>query len=99
MIFRACQFGFALFVCRPVAEDKRKRGVAQSGSAPAWGAGGRGFESRQPDHFKTREKPWFLGLFSFPAAIPHCTKDLWNPPEAGKTVHLWQLEWQVCRGS
>ncbi len=28
-----------------------KRAVAQSGSAPAWGAGGRGFESRQPDSF------------------------------------------------
>ena len=50
MIFRACQPGFALFGCPPVAEDKRKRAVAQSGSAPAWGAGGRGFESRQPDH-------------------------------------------------
>lgn len=24
--------------------------MAQFGSAPAWGAGGRGFESRQPDH-------------------------------------------------
>ena len=27
------------------------RGVAQSGSAPALGAGGREFESRRPDHF------------------------------------------------
>ena len=26
------------------------RGVAQPGSASAWGAGGRGFESRRPDH-------------------------------------------------
>ena len=26
------------------------RGVAQSGSAPAWGAGGRWFESNHPDH-------------------------------------------------
>ena len=26
------------------------RGVAQSGSAPAWGAGGRWFESSHPDH-------------------------------------------------
>ncbi len=27
------------------------RGVAQPGSAPAWGAGGRKFESSRPDHF------------------------------------------------
>jgi hypothetical protein len=27
------------------------RGIAQSGSAPALGAGGRGFESLYPDHF------------------------------------------------
>ena len=27
------------------------RGVAQSGSAPVWGTGGRGFESRRPDHY------------------------------------------------
>ena len=28
------------------------RAVAQSGSALAWGARGRGFESRQPDHYR-----------------------------------------------
>src|SRR5579871_5991840 len=36
--------------------DDRKRtgrGVAQPGSASAWGAGGRGFESRRPDQFAT----------------------------------------------
>jgi hypothetical protein len=27
-----------------------RRGVAQSGSVPALGAGGRGFKSRRPDH-------------------------------------------------
>ncbi len=27
------------------------RDVAQSGSVPAWGAGGRGFESHRSDHF------------------------------------------------
>ncbi len=27
------------------------RGVAQSGSAPVLGTGGREFESRRPDHF------------------------------------------------
>ena len=29
-----------------------KRGLAQSGSAPALGAGGRVFKSLNPDHFK-----------------------------------------------
>ena len=28
---------------------KRRRDVAQSGSAPEWGSGGRGFKSRRPD--------------------------------------------------
>ncbi len=28
------------------------RGVAQPGSAPQWGCGGREFESRRPDHFR-----------------------------------------------
>ena len=27
------------------------RGVAQSGSAPHWGCGGRQFESGRPDHY------------------------------------------------
>jgi hypothetical protein len=48
MILQACQSAFPLFLSPSVYE----RAVAQSGSAPAWGAGGRGFESRQPDHFK-----------------------------------------------
>ena len=33
------------------------RGVAQPGSAPAWGAGGRVFESHRPDHFFSNERP------------------------------------------
>ena len=44
---------FSFWVCR---------GVAQPGSAPAWGAGGRKFESSRPDHKtkkikKLRKKP------------------------------------------
>ena len=31
------------------------RGVAQSGSAPVLGTGGREFESRRPDHFSHRD--------------------------------------------
>ncbi len=30
--------------------SSRYRGVAQTGSAPAWGAGGRRFKSSRPDH-------------------------------------------------
>ena len=29
------------------------RGVAQFGSAPLWGSGGRGFKSRRSDHFSS----------------------------------------------
>ena len=31
-----------------------RRGVAQPGSAPQWGCGGREFESRRPDHNQQR---------------------------------------------
>src|SRR5690606_592257 len=36
----------------PARSDSSSRDVAQPGSAPAWGAGGRGFKSRHPDHFR-----------------------------------------------
>ena len=36
----------ALLLPRRIGE---RRDVAQSGSAPEWGSGGRGFESRRPD--------------------------------------------------
>jgi hypothetical protein len=42
----------AIFSCRPDANsgyDLRLRGVAQSGSAPGWGPGGRRFKSCLPD--------------------------------------------------
>jgi hypothetical protein len=32
-----------------------ERDVAQPGSAPDWGSGGRGFESRHPDQFYSTE--------------------------------------------
>ncbi len=38
------------------------RDVAQSGSVPASGAGGRGFKSRRPDHFKTAVNKPFLTI-------------------------------------
>ena len=40
---------------RIIESQASSRGVAQPGSAPAWGAGGRGFESRRPDHFAIPE--------------------------------------------
>ena len=42
----------------PVA--RLSRGVAQSGSAPGWGPGGRWFESSLPDF----EKGLLMGMFS-----------------------------------
>ena len=42
---------------RSTIEDLQGRGVAQPGSAPALGAGGRGFESRRPDHFPSSGVP------------------------------------------
>ncbi len=35
----------------------KRRGVAQPGSAPQWGCGGREFESRRPDHFNFQHIP------------------------------------------
>ena len=46
-------------VCYPYCQS---RGVAQPGSAPAWGAGGRQFKSGRPDHYPT---------VSIPGKSPH----------------------------
>ena len=44
------------------------RGVAQPGSVLAWGARGRGFESRHPDEID--HKPLiFSGFFFFPGVV------------------------------
>src|SRR5882762_846176 len=38
------------------------RDVAQSGSAPEWGSGGRGFKSRRPDsNGEPKGSPFFVG--------------------------------------
>ena len=64
----------------------RHRGVAQSGSAPALGAGCRGFESLHPDHFSSampQVEGWYLkqvcsarmlldGGCSSPGRAPDC---------------------------
>ena len=41
--------------------DTGNRGVAQSGSARALGAWGRGFESLHPDQNATSDEAWLLG--------------------------------------
>ena len=58
----------------PVVHGKKQcRGVAQPGSAPASGVGGRRFKSSRPDHFFPIEikklaplSDWKVGLFRYP---------------------------------
>ncbi len=40
-----------IFTLYPVQSHEKSRAVAQSGSAPVWGTGGREFESHRPDQF------------------------------------------------
>ena len=42
----------------------KNRGVAQPGSAPGWGPGGRRFKSSRPDQHPCQK---FIGVFGFPA--------------------------------
>ncbi len=49
MISLECQ-RFSIALSQTCGYPAARRGVAQSGSAPALGAGGREFESRRPDH-------------------------------------------------
>src|SRR5438046_1611862 len=44
------------------------RGVAQLGSAPAWGAGGRWFKSSRPDHPLPRRALRMLGVVAYRTA-------------------------------
>jgi hypothetical protein len=39
-----------------VKSSTKIRDVAQSGSAPEWGSGGREFKSRRPDHFFSQKE-------------------------------------------
>ncbi len=57
----------------------RFRGVAQPGSALAWGASGRWFKSSRPDHLKAAEslgKPGVLRPSPFPDSGPRPTETL-----------------------
>jgi hypothetical protein len=42
-----------------VLDCEARRGVAQSGSAPVWGTGGRRFKSGRPDHLLVRDRPYW----------------------------------------
>ena len=48
-----------------------KRGVAQFGSAPLWGSGGRGFKSRRSDHLSSS---LIRDLYSLYELIPTAIK-------------------------
>jgi hypothetical protein len=48
--------------------------VAQPGSAPALGAGGRQFKSDRPDHNRIEIQPVEASLFSFLSLMPHATR-------------------------
>src|SRR5438105_2782087 len=57
------------------------RGVAQLGSPPAWGAGGRVFESHRPDHFPERRA---VGRPRLSARSIACTRPLLPSPTCGR---------------
>ncbi len=48
-----------------------KRGVAQFGSAPLWGSGGRGFKSRRSDQLS---EPFIRDLYSLYELMPTAMK-------------------------
>ena len=49
------------------------RGVAQFGSAPLWGSGGRGFKSRRSDYLLLSSEP-INDLYSLKELIPTAKK-------------------------
>ena len=49
------------------------RGVAQFGSAPLWGSGGRGFKSRRSDHFLFSSEP-INDLYNLKELMPTAKK-------------------------
>ena len=51
----------------------RVRGVAQFGSAPLWGSGGRGFKSRRSDYLLLSSEP-IKDLYSLKELIPTARK-------------------------
>ena len=48
---------YATLLSKSVKQNKVYRGVAQPGSAPEWGSGGRRFKSGRPDHLLKLKRP------------------------------------------
>ena len=57
--------------CYPIVTPS-VRGVAQSGSAPHWGCGGRRFKSCRPDHFFPLPKPFKTVRRQVPRGLGRC---------------------------
>ena len=83
------------------------RGVAQTGSAFAWGAKGPGFKSRRPDHFRFGR---FLAQFShgptksthrcggrFPLLLTRCDDHFPTADRSGAAA--MPSAWQACSGT
>jgi hypothetical protein len=49
--------------------------------------------------FKIAENPYFLGLFRFQADRSLSAGIRGKPLKSGKTVHFWQLVWQLFKPS
>ncbi len=70
MGFGICFLGYVglnVYFCHPF--EKSKREVAQAGSAPGLGPGGRRFESCLPDK-KQMGRPDLIGIFPTTWAVP-----------------------------
>ena len=67
------------------------RGVAQPGSAPAWGAGGRQFKSGRPDH---TDDP--LIVMCTAILMAHLMQSL--TPEMASSICMNQCRAMCCRG-
>ena len=68
------------------ADTRLSRGVAQPGSALAWGARGRVFESLRPDHIIQRVARFYLAtLFYFSSFLPLQNHWLWVDPQLIQT--------------
>ena len=69
---------------RPGIMSSFGRGVAQPGSAPAWGAGGRKFESSRPDHFSPSSSAGQARAVPFRAAVAGASRQRTSRPRPGR---------------
>ena len=69
------------------------RGVAQSGSAPEWGSGGRWFESSRPDQQSPSGHPFGRTQYGRPAAaVLHGHQDSDQPVAAAARALVAEVE-------